>query len=98
MLLFVFLTVYLLTLALQVFVPYIVRETIIFGVTVPEQNVKHPTLRNMKKHYAQFVGISGVMLLMVMIASYYYFAQSEFMQSMLLLGCLFTMLAVSMTL
>ena len=85
MLLFVFLTVYLLTLALQVFVPYIVRETIIFGVTVPEQNVKHPTLRNMKKHYAQIVGISGVILLMIMIFSYYYFAQSEFMQSILLL-------------
>ncbi|MEB2281553.1 DUF5808 domain-containing protein [Lysinibacillus xylanilyticus] len=98
MLLFVFLTVYLLTLALQVFVPYIVRETIIFGVTVPEQNVKHPALRNMKKHYAQIVGISGVILLMIMIFSYYYFAQSEFMQSILLLGCLFAMLAVSMTL
>lgn len=98
MLLFVFLTVYLFTLALQVFVPYIVRETIIFGVTVPEQNVKHPALRNMKKHYAQIVGISGVLLLMIMIFSYYYFAQFEAMQSMLLLGCLFAMLAVSMTL
>lgn len=98
MLLFVFLTVYLFTLALQVFVPYIVRETIIFGVTVPEQNVKHPALCNMKKHYAQIVGISGVLLLMIMIFSYYYFAQFEAMQSMLLLGCLFAMLAVSMTL
>ncbi|WP_241747169.1 hypothetical protein [Lysinibacillus sphaericus] len=80
MLLFVFLTVYLLTLALQVFVPYIVRETIIFGVTAPEQNVKHPALRNMKKHYAQVVGISGVLFLMIMIVSYYYLAPSEFMQ------------------
>ncbi|OXS70465.1 hypothetical protein B1B04_17710 [Lysinibacillus sp. KCTC 33748] len=98
MLLFVFLTVYLLTLSLQVFVPYIVRETTIFGVTVPEQNVKHPALRNMKKHYAQIVGISGVLFLMIMIASYYYLAPSEFMQGILLLGCLFAMLAVSMTL
>lgn len=98
MLLGVFSTIYIITLVLQVFVPYIVRETIIFGVTVPEQNVKHPALRNMKKHYAQFVGISGVMLLLMMIVSYYYFAQSEFMQSILLLGCLFTMLAISMTL
>lgn len=98
MLLFVFLTVYLLTLALQVFVPYIVRETIIFGVTAPEQNVKHPALRNMKKHYAQVVGISGVLFLMIMIVSYYYLAPSEFMQGILLLGCLFAMLAVSMTL
>ena len=98
MLLFVFLTVYLLTLALQVFVPYIVRETIIFGVTIPEQNVKHPALRNMKKHYAQIVGISGILFLMIMIASYYYLAPSEFMQGILLLGCLFAMLAVSVTL
>lgn len=98
MLLAIFSTIYIITLVLQVFVPYIVRETIVFGVTVPEQNVKHPTLRNMKKHYAQIVGISGVMFLMMMIVSYYYFASFEFMQSILLLGCLFAMLAVSMTL
>ncbi|KOS64587.1 DUF1648 domain-containing protein [Lysinibacillus agricola] len=98
MLLGVFTTIYIITLALQVFVPFIVRETIIFGVTVPEQNVKHPILRNMKKHYAQIVGISGVMFLIIMIVSYYVFAQSGFMQGNLLLGCLFAMLAVSMTL
>ncbi|MGE7949990.1 DUF1648 domain-containing protein [Lysinibacillus sp. NPDC093688] len=94
----IFSTVYIITLALQLFVPFIVRETIAFGVTVPEQNVKHPALRNMKKHYAQIVGISGVMLLMMMIVSYYYLAPSEFMQGYFLLGCLFAMLTVSMTL
>ncbi|MDM5245887.1 DUF5808 domain-containing protein [Lysinibacillus sp. G4S2] len=98
MLLAVFSTIYIITLALQAFVPFIVRETIVFGVTVPEQNVKHPILREMNKRYAQIVGISGVMLLIVMIVSYYYLAPSEFMQGNLLLGCLFAMLAVSMTL
>lgn len=98
MLLFVFSIVYIITLTLQVFVPYIVRETIIFGVTVPEQNVKHLALRRMKKHYAQIVGISGVVLFMVMIVSYEYFAPTEFVQSILLLSCLFAMLAVSMIL
>ncbi len=98
MLLGIFTTIYIITLALQVFVPFIVRETIIFGVTVPEQHVKHPALGNMKKHYAQIVGIFGIAFLIIMIVSYAYLAPSEFMQGNLLLGCLFAMLAVSMML
>lgn len=88
MLLGVFITIYIINLALQVFIPYIVRETIIFGVTVPEQNVKHPTLRNMKKHYAQIVGIFGIVFLIVMIVGFS-FVQSTFIQGNLLLGCFF---------
>ena len=95
MLLGVFTTIYIINLVLQVFIPYIVRETIIFGVTVPEQNVKHPTLRNMKKHYAQIVGISGLIFLIIMIVGYS-FVQSTLVQGNLLLGCFFAMIAVSM--
>ena len=59
---------YIFILALQVSIPYLVRETIVFGVTVPDQNVKHPLLKRAKKRYAQIVGIVGLTLLMIMLA------------------------------
>ncbi|QDQ00577.1 DUF1648 domain-containing protein [Lysinibacillus fusiformis] len=98
MLLAVFTISYIMTLALQVFVPYIVRETIVFGVTVPEQHVKHPTLSIVKKRYAQVVGITGVVFLGILLVINWMFAPSEIAQGTLLLVILFGMLAVSMVL
>lgn len=86
------------TLALQIVVPYIVRETIVFGVTVPEQKIKHPILAQLKKQYVQFVGGTGIVFLIIMIISYNQLAPSESMQSIVLLSCLFSMLTVSMVL
>ncbi len=86
------------TLAMQIVVPYIVRETIAFGVTVPDQNIKHPVLAKMKKQYVQLVGGSGIVFLIIMIISYNMLAPSESLQSMVLMGCLFSMLTVSMIL
>lgn len=83
------------TLVLQIIVPFIVRETIVFGVTVPDQNIKHPALANVKKRYAQIVGGTGVVFLIVMIISYNLLT-SESIQGMFLLGCLWSMLTVSM--
>jgi len=97
MLLGVFISIYIMTLVLQMIVPFIVRETIVFGVTVPDQNIKHPVLANMKKRYAQIVGGTGIVLLIVMIISYNILT-SESNQSMVLLGCLFSMLTLSMVL
>ncbi|KGR89028.1 DUF1648 domain-containing protein [Lysinibacillus boronitolerans] len=98
MLLGVFTTIYIMTLALQIVVPYIVRETIVFGVTVPEQKIKHPILAQLKKQYVQFVGGTGIVFLIIMIISYNQLAPSESMQSIVLLSCLFSMLTVSMVL
>ena len=98
MLLGVFITIYIMTLALQIVVPYIVRETIVFGVTVPDQIIKHPILAQLKKQYVQFVGGTGIVFLIIMIISYNQFAPSESIQSIVLLSCLFSMLTVSMAL
>lgn len=98
MLLGVFITIYIMTLALQLVVPYIVRETIVFGVTVPDQNIKHPVLAKMKKQYVQLVGGTGIVFLLIMIISYNGLAPSESIQSIVLLSCLFSMLTVSMVL
>lgn len=84
------------TLALQIVVPYIVRETIVFGVTVPDQKIKHPILAQLKKQYVQFVGGTGIVFLIIMIISYNQLAPSESIQSIVLLSCLFSMLTVSM--
>lgn len=97
MLLGVFISIYIMTLVLQIIVPFIVRETIVFGVTVPDQNIKHPALANVKKRYAQIVGGTGVVFLIVMIISYNLLT-SESIQGMFLLGCLWSMLTVSMRL
>ncbi|MFJ7370153.1 DUF1648 domain-containing protein [Lysinibacillus sp. NPDC098008] len=98
MLLGVFSIIYIITLILQIIVPFIVRETIVFGVTVPEQNIKHSTLAKMKKRYTQIVGSAGFFLFIIMVISYKMLAPSESMQSLVLLGCLFGMLIVSMLL
>ncbi|MEA0556262.1 DUF5808 domain-containing protein [Lysinibacillus irui] len=98
MLLVVFITIYIMTLALQLVVPYIVRDTIVFGVTVPDQNIMHPVLAKMKKQYVQLVGGTGIVFLLIMIISYNWLAPSESIQSIVLLSCLFSMLTVSMVL
>ncbi len=98
MLLAVFTISYIITLALQVFIPYIVQETIVFGVTIPEQHVKHPALGIVKKRYAQIVGVTGTVLLVIMLVINWMFAPSEIAQGALLLGILYGMLAVSMVL
>jgi len=98
MLLGIFTTLYIMTLAMQIFVPFIVRETIVFGVSVPEQHVKHSALAVAKKRYAQIVGLCGVLILIIMFVFYGMLAPSESAQGTLLLSCLFGMLAVSMVL
>ncbi|WP_231785374.1 DUF5808 domain-containing protein [Lysinibacillus sp. GJ-1] len=98
MLLGIFTIMYVMTLAMQVFVPYIVRETIVFGVTVPEQNIKHSALALAKKRYAQTVGLFGVLILILMLMLNWSLAPSESAQGILLLSCLFGMLAISMVL
>ncbi|KGA81751.1 DUF1648 domain-containing protein [Lysinibacillus fusiformis] len=95
MLLGVFISIYIMTLVLQMIVPFIVRETIVFGVTVPDQHIKHPALADVKKRYAQIVGGTGVVFLIVMIISYNLLT-SESIQGMFLLGCLWSLLTVSM--
>ena len=96
MLLGVFTFMYIIVLALQAFIPYIVRETIVFGVTVPEQNVKHPSLKRAKKHYTYIMFIVGAALLITMLITYWTIALSEAAQGLLLSCFLFAMLAVSM--
>ncbi|WCH47939.1 DUF1648 domain-containing protein [Lysinibacillus sp. OF-1] len=98
MLLGVFTTIYIMTLAMQMMVPYIVRETIVFGVTVPDQHIKHLALAKLKKQYVQLVGGSGIVFLIIMLMCYNRLASSESTQSIVLLSCLFSMLTVSMVL
>ena len=92
----VFTVMYIFILALQVSVPYLVRETIVFGVTVPDQNVKHPLLKRVKKRYAQIVGIVGLTLLMIMLAINLSVTVSEVSQAIQFNLFLFIILAVSM--
>ena len=98
MLLAIFTILYIMTLAMQIFVPYIVRETIVFGVTVPEQNVKHSALAIAKKRYAQTVAFYGGLILIIMLVLDWFLAPTGSSQGILLISCLFGMLAVSMAL
>ena len=96
--LWVFTVMYIFIWAIQVSIPYLVRETIVFGVTVPEQNVKHPLLKKAKKRYAQIVGIVGLTLLMIMLAISFSVKVSAISQAIQLTIFLFIILAVSMVL
>ncbi|MFJ7738328.1 DUF1648 domain-containing protein [Lysinibacillus sp. NPDC097287] len=96
MLLGIFTVMYIFILALQVSIPYLVRETIVFGVTVPEQNVKHPELKRVKRYYTQTVGSIGFMLIIIMLVASWTMEFSEQAQGILLISFLFAILAVSM--
>lgn len=94
----VFTVMYIFVLALQVFVPYLIRETIVFGVTVPEQNIKHPSLKRAKSIYTKVMVIVGLTLLIIMLAINWTIAFSEPVQGILFICILFGMLTVSMIL
>ena len=96
MLLGVFTVMYIIILALQVSTPYLVRETIVFGVTVPEQNVQHPELKKAKRRYTQIVGSIGFALIIIMLVINWAIEFSESAQGILLISFLFSILAVSM--
>ena len=96
MLLGVFTIMYIFILALQVSTPYLVRETIVFGVTVPEQNLNHPELKRVKRHYSQIVGILGLTLIIIMLVINWTMEFSESTQGVLLVSFLFALLALSM--
>ncbi|GLC90197.1 DUF1648 domain-containing protein [Lysinibacillus piscis] len=92
----VLLSIYIVTVVIQMFIPYLVRETSVFGVTVPEQNLGHPLLKKMKKQYTQVIGIVSILLLIVMICSMVLLTLDDAVQALLFMSCLFGMLAVSM--
>ena len=98
MLLVIFTGIYLFFLALQIFIPYLVQETIVFGVTVPEQYRKHPSLRKAKKLYTYVMLYVGLALLLLMHGIIWMMTLSEPIQVVLFNGLLFGMLAVSMIL
>lgn len=98
MLLCFFTVMYIIGWALQVFIPYIVRETIVFGVTVPEQNVKHPSLKRAKNFYTQVMAVVGITLLIIMLVINWMMVIAEPIQGILFICALFGMLAVSMIL
>lgn len=96
MLLGIFTVMYIIVLALQVFIPYLVRETVVFGVTVPEQNLKHPSLKRAKKRYTRIVGITGLLLLTIMLVTNGLVSFSELAQGILFVCFLYAMLMISM--
>lgn len=98
MLLGIFTVLYLIVLALQVFIPYLVKETIVFGVTVPEQYRKHPSLKKAKKLYTRVMIYVGLTLLFIMLVMHWKMTFSEPIQGILFICVMFGMLAVSMIL
>lgn len=96
MLLGIFTVMYIIILTLQVSIPYLVRETIVFGVTVPEQNVKHSELKRAKRNYTQIVGSLGFMLIIIMLVIHWTIDFSEPEQGILFISFLFIILAISM--
>ena len=53
MILFVFITVFIAS--IQIAIPYLMKRTVVFGVTIPEQNLQDENIKNYKKQYAMFV-------------------------------------------
>ncbi|MEK5484370.1 DUF1648 domain-containing protein [Viridibacillus sp. FSL R5-0888] len=51
---------------LQAFVPYWIKETIVFGVTVPDQQVYHPIVKASKKIYT----LTLLSILIIIVAGY----------------------------
>ncbi|KGR77034.1 DUF1648 domain-containing protein [Ureibacillus manganicus] len=47
----------------QTFIPYLVKRTVIFGVTIPEQYLRNQKLLQYKKQYSLFTFIIGLILL-----------------------------------
>lgn len=50
---------------MQIFIPYIVKSTIVFGVTVPDQMVHHEHLRTFKRKYAVIMGIVSTVVAII---------------------------------
>ena len=98
MLLGVFTVIYLIVLALQISIPYLVQETIVFGVTVPEQYKKHPSLQKAKKLYTHVMIYVGLLFLLIMLVVYWKMNLSEPVQAIFFNCVMFGMLAVGMIL
>ena len=98
MLLGIFTVLYLIVLALQVFIPYLVKETIVFGVTVPVQNREHPSLQKANKLYTYVMTFVGLVLLIILLVLNWTMTLSEQIQAILCIGMLFGMLTVSIIL
>lgn len=61
----VFLFIFCIVAVLQIFIPYIVKNTVVFGVTVPEQFVYHNQLNQFKKNYAMIVAIVSIVVAVI---------------------------------
>ncbi|MFD2673266.1 DUF1648 domain-containing protein [Marinicrinis sediminis] len=46
--------------AVQIFIPFIVKRSVVFGVTVPNEQTKHPRLQSYKKQYAALTFVVGL--------------------------------------
>ncbi|MBD8028632.1 DUF1648 domain-containing protein [Ureibacillus sp. Re31] len=47
----------------QIVVPYLVKKTVVFGVTIPEQYINDGTIKKLKKQYAISVALLSIVLL-----------------------------------
>ncbi|MEG0258666.1 MAG: DUF5808 domain-containing protein [Lysinibacillus sp.] len=96
MLIGIFSIIYIFMITIQAVIPYIVRETIVFGVTVPEQNVCHPKLIAMKKRYTKVISILGIIIFLIMLVLLAIQQWSEIGEAIILMSSIFGVMGISM--
>ncbi|WP_456274709.1 DUF1648 domain-containing protein [Bacillus sp. AK031] len=61
---------------IQIFVPFYVKRTVVFGVTIPYEKTNHPKVRQYKKTYAILTAILSVLIL----SGFYFWNQGDVME------------------
>ena len=61
MILFIFITLFIAS--IQIAIPYLMKRTVVFGVTIPEQNLQDGVIKKYKKQYAIFVTFISLLLI-----------------------------------
>lgn len=59
----IFLIIAVIVIAIQTAIPFLVKRTVIFGVTVPDKQINNPTLTSYKKKYSMLVSLLSLITL-----------------------------------
>ena len=72
----IFLIIIVFIIVLQSAIPFLLKRTVAFGVTIPEGHTDDPTIASFKKKYAAITFITGLLLLI----AYFIWAKNSNLQ------------------
>lgn len=59
----IFIIMLLLTVLLEAAIPFLIRKTVVFGVTIPSTQIKHPQISAYKKRYSLLIMVPALLLI-----------------------------------